>query len=70
MLRETCAQQTTAEDVQTRVHAAGLALEAGRAAALVAICDALSEADRRLRALPMAESAAAGPPWGQAWPDD
>ena len=35
-----------------------------RAAALAPVCDALSEADRRLSALPMAGSAAAGPPWG------
>ena len=64
MLRETGARQVLAEDVQTRARAAGLSLETERTAALVAICNALSEADRRLRALPMGDSAAAGPPWG------
>ena len=44
--------------------AAGLELDAERAGALVPICHALAEADRRLRALPMGDSAAAGPPWG------
>ena len=69
MLREPSVRPATAEDVQTRARAAGLSLEAERAATLVAICNALSEADRRLRALPMADSAVAGPPWGQAGPD-
>ena len=64
MPRETGARQALAEDVQTRARAAGLALDAERAAALAPVCDALSEADRRLGALPMAENAAAGPPWG------
>ena len=64
MPRETGAPQALAEDVQTRARAAGLALDAERAAALAPICSALAEADRRLRALPMAENAAAGPPWG------
>ena len=65
MLRETGARQALAEDVRTRARAGGLALDAKRAAALAPICDALAEADRRLRALQMIESAAAGPPWGQ-----
>ena len=65
MLHETSARQSLAEDVQTRARAAGLALDAKRAAALAPICDALAEADRRLGALQMIESAAAGPPWGQ-----
>ena len=69
MLRETSARQATAEDVRTRVRAAGLELDAERAGALVPICNALAEADRRLRVLPMAESAATGPPWGQAGRD-
>ena len=59
-------RQANASDVQTRVRAAGLELDAERAGALAAICTALSEADRRLGALPMGESAAAGPPWGSA----
>ena len=65
MRRETGAGQVLAEDVQTRALAAGLALDVERAAALAPICDALSEADRRLHTLPMADSAAAGLPWGQ-----
>lgn len=65
MCRETGAGQTTAENVQILARAAGLELDAERAAALVSICDAMTEADRRLRALPMNDSAAAGPPWGQ-----
>ena len=69
MRRETSARQATAEDVQTLAGAAGFELDAERAAALVPICAALAEADRRLRALPLAESAAAGPPWGQAGRD-
>ena len=69
MLRETGARQALAEDVQARAHAAGLALDRERAAALAPICSALAEADRRLRALPMADSAAAGPPWGQTGRD-
>lgn len=69
MPRETSARQATAEDVQALARAAGLELDAERAEALVPICKALVEADRRLRALPMVESASAGPPWGQAWPD-
>ena len=64
MLRETSARQVLAEDVQTRARAAGSALDAKRAVELIAICTALSEADRRLAALPMGDSAAAGPPWG------
>ena len=64
MHRETSAPQSLAEDVQTRARAGGLALDANRAAALAPICDTLAEADQRLRALPMTESAAAGPPWG------
>lgn len=56
--------QTSAKDVQTRVRAAGLELDAARAEALVPICNALAEADRRLGALRMGGSAAAGPPWG------
>lgn len=58
--------QVNASDVQTRARAAGLALDAERAAVLAPICSALAEADRRLGALPMGESAAAGPPWGSA----
>ena len=65
MRRETSARQSLAEDVQARARAGGLALDAKRAAALAPVCDALAEADRRLRALQMIESAAAGPPWGQ-----
>lgn len=64
MLRETSVQQTTAQDVQTLARAAGLELDAQRAGALVPICNALAEADRHLSALPMGDSAAAGPPWG------
>ena len=41
MRRETSARQATAEDVQTLARAAGLELEAERAAALVPICAAL-----------------------------
>lgn len=66
MLRETSARQVLAEDVQTRARAAGLALDAKTAAVLAPICSALAEADRRLRVLPMAQSAAAGPPWGSS----
>ena len=69
MPRETSGRQATAEDVQTLASAAGLELDAERAGGLVPICNALADADRRVRALPMAECAAAGPPWGQAWPD-
>ena len=69
MIRETSARQATAEDVRTLARAAGFELDTERAAALVPICAALAEADRRLRALPMTESAAAGPPWGQAGRD-
>ena len=69
MRRETSARQATADDVQTLARAAGFELDAERAAALVPICNELAEADRRLRALPLAESAAAGPPWGQAGRD-
>lgn len=58
-------RQADASDVQTRARAAGPALDAERAAALAPICSALAEADRRLRALPMDDSAAAGPPWGK-----
>ena len=61
--------QTSAKDVQVRARAAGLELDAERAGALVAVCTALSEADRRLGALPMGESSAAGPPWGSNEPD-
>ena len=43
-----------------------MALDAKRAVELVVICAALSEADRRLSALAMGESAAAGPPWGSS----
>ena len=70
MRREIGAGQVLAADVRTRALAAGLALEVERAAALAPICDALTEADRRLRALPIADSAAAGPPWGQTERDD
>ena len=57
-------RQASASDVQNRARAVGLDLDAERAGALASICTALSEADRRLGALPMGESAAAGPPWG------
>ena len=65
MVHETDDRQATAEGVQTIACAAGLELDAERAGALVPICSALAEADWRLRALPMVDSAAAGPPWGQ-----
>ena len=60
------AGRTTAADVLARARAANVALDAERAAALAAICAGLSAADRRLGALAMGESAAAGPPWGSA----
>ena len=66
MLCETVDRRATAEDVQTLARAAGLELDSDRAGTLVPICNALAEADRRLSALPMADSAAAGPPWGRA----
>ena len=61
---ESSPQQVAAHDVQARALAAGLVLDAGRADALVPIVSALAEADRRLHALPKADGAAAGPPWG------
>ena len=61
---ESDSMQAAARDVQARALAANFALEAERAAALVPICNALCEADRRLSALAMADGAAAGPPWG------
>ena len=70
MLGETNARQATAEEIQSHARAGGLALDEKRAEALVPVCAALAEADRRLRTLPMADSAAAGPPWGQAGLDD
>ena len=70
MISETDDRQATAEEVRIVARAAGLELDAERAGALVRICNALAEADWRLRALPMAESAAAGSPWGRAGRDD
>ncbi|MDE0390286.1 MAG: hypothetical protein OXI75_16425 [Rhodospirillales bacterium] len=66
MPTEDAAGRTTAADVRARARAANFALEAERAAVLAAICAGLSEADRRLAALPMGGSAAAGPPWGSS----
>ena len=66
MLCETVGRRTTAEEVQTLARAGGLELDSERAGALVPICQALARADRRLNERPMAESAAAGPPWGRA----
>ena len=63
---EDMSRQATVHDVRTRALAAGFALDAERAAALVPICNALAEADGRLHALPLADSAATGPPWGWA----
>lgn len=65
MLCETVDRRATAEDVQTLARAAGLELDWERAGALAPICHALARADRRLSDLPMADCAAAGPPWGR-----
>ena len=70
MISETDDRQATAEGVQTIACAADLELDVERAGVLVPICNALTEADRRLRALPMAQCAAAGPLWGRADRDD
>ena len=65
MLCETVDRKATAEDVQTLARAAGLELDSDRAGTLAPICHALARADQRLSELPMADSAAAGPPWGR-----
>ena len=70
MSEEAVRHRVPAADVQTRARAAGLELDAARAAALAPICDALARADRRLNNLPIAGHAAAGPPWGPAKGDD